>query len=101
MKNNREDSKMTELKRKGRDFIEEKVNVTILQTLMRIQFMMLTFQIAEVPSLTKNICIICGDFGRTPKLWRLCRMCSLWAHSECRGSNSPKGYICDFYKERN
>jgi hypothetical protein len=38
--------------------------MTVLQTLM-----MLVLQIAEVPSLVKNVCVICGEFGRNPELW--------------------------------
>lgn len=89
----------TELKRKGRDYVEEKVNVTVLQTLMKIQFMMLTFQIAEDPSLTKKISVICGEFGRNPEFCCLCIMCLLWEHSECKGSDSPKGLFVIFTKK--
>ncbi|KAB0795413.1 hypothetical protein PPYR_12252 [Photinus pyralis] len=40
-------------------------------------------------------CIICGDTGTKNEMWYRCTICGYWAHSECSGVDSPKGFVCD------
>lgn len=42
-----------------------------------------------------DICLICGEFGRDGEMWYRCTSCSHWAHADCSGSSSAKGYVCD------
>jgi hypothetical protein len=63
-------------------YICKKLNMALLQTLMRIQFITLKFQISEVPSLTNTVRVICEELGRKPEL--------------CYDTDDPMCCICDF-----
>lgn len=43
----------------------------------------------------ENKCMLCDDYGRNNELWYRCVLCGLWAHAECSGYESAKGYVCD------
>ncbi|CAG9584768.1 unnamed protein product [Danaus chrysippus] len=42
-----------------------------------------------------NRCLVCDEFGRNNEMWYRCTSCGLWAHAECTGWESAKGYVCD------
>lgn len=42
-----------------------------------------------------NRCIICYEFGKSNEIWYRCTSCGLWAHADCSGWDSAKGYVCD------
>lgn len=44
----------------------------------------------------ENKCILCEDYGQNKELWYRCIHCGRWAHAQCTGFESPKGYVCDF-----
>lgn len=43
----------------------------------------------------ENKCMLCDDYGQNNELWYRCVQCGGWAHAECTGFESPKGYVCD------
>lgn len=41
-----------------------------------------------------NRCLICNEYGKN-EMWYRCTSCGMWAHADCTGWDSAKGYICD------
>ncbi|KAG8195198.1 hypothetical protein JTE90_027942 [Oedothorax gibbosus] len=44
---------------------------------------------------SKDVCILCGDFGKAKELWYRCCLCSGWIHSACGAAEAADNYICD------
>lgn len=49
----------------------------------------------QVCRVSKDACMLCGEFGRNNELWYRCIKCGIWTHSECSGWDTPAGYTCD------
>lgn len=44
----------------------------------------------------KDLCSVCGEFGKDNELWFQCCICQLWAHADCTDQQSGSiGYKCD------
>ncbi|KAG8192088.1 hypothetical protein JTE90_005386 [Oedothorax gibbosus] len=42
---------------------------------------------------SKDVCILCGDFGKDKELWYRCCSCSEWIHSACNAAESADNHI--------
>jgi hypothetical protein len=50
----------------------------------------------------KDVNLICKKkIGRDGEIWYRCICNSMWVHSECSGSDSPKGYTFDLCTKEN
>ena len=41
---------------------------------------------------------LCGDKSIYKELWYGCILCGKWYHAACTSNETPKDFICDFYK---
>lgn len=53
-------------------------------------------ELDDLDSQSKEICLLCGEFGANNELWFRCISCSRWAHQECSGAETAMNYICDY-----
>ena len=52
--------------------------------------------LSEDVGINKDICLICGEFGKNGEYWLECTTCHEWAHKACTDGGSSKKFICDF-----
>jgi hypothetical protein len=47
---------------------------------------------------TKDICLLCGEFGHNMELWYRCVICSGWVRTGCSSADTAVNFNCDFCK---